>query len=99
MKDVKVEAEATQTRLRAMAVAAGLATEQEAEKWIVVKPGELGKGTFKNVSLPPVCEGCGKEHDEDEWVPLEIGIHMSMPEKSRDALFFLMNTAGSGTVN
>ena len=98
MKDATVKAAETQERLRAMAVAAGLATEEQAAKWIVVKAGELGKGTFKDITLPPVCEGCGVEHEDDDWVPLEIGIHMAMPEKSRNTLFLLMNS-GTGSVN
>jgi hypothetical protein len=100
MKDIKAEAVATEIRLRAMAVAAGLATEQEAEKWIVVKAGEIGKGSFKGIELPSFCEGCGTEHSHEEWTPLEIGISREMPEKARDTLFFLMNQGGgSGTVN
>jgi hypothetical protein len=98
MKDPKVEAAATEARLRAMAVAAGLVTEQEAEKWIKVQIGEFGKGAFANVELPVACEGCGAEHNEDDWVPLEVGIHLDMPEKARNTLFFLMNTP-SGSVN
>ena len=99
MIDVKEKAAQTEATLRAMAVAAGLVTEEQAEKWIVVKPGELGKGTFKDIALPTVCEGCGVEHDPDEWTPLEIGFHRDMPEKARETLFFLMNTSGSGTIN
>lgn len=99
MKDIKAEAAATQIRLRAMAVAAGLMTEAEAKQWIIVRAGELGKGVFKNAEVPPVCTGCGHDHSkDDEWVPLEIGISREVPDHVRDKFILLMQQ-GSGAVN
>jgi hypothetical protein len=100
MKNIEIEAASTQTRIRAIAVAAGLMTEEQAEDWIVVRAGEFGKGHFKDVQLPSVCEGCGHEHSSDEqWMPMEIGISREMPERTRAALMMLVQTAGSSTVN
>ena|SRR5271154_1794461 len=100
MKDIKLEAASTEQRIRAIAVAAGLMTEEQAEKWIFVRAGELGKGHFKNVQLPSVCTGCGHEHvTDEEWLPLEIGISAKMPEKTRERLIFLVQQPGSGTLN
>src|SRR5271163_3188351 len=90
MKDLKVEAASQQARIRAIAVAAGLMTEEQAEDWIIVKAGELGKGHFKNVQLPSVCEDCGHEHSDEEWMPMEIGISREMPERTRSALMMLV---------
>jgi len=90
MRDDNTKAMESQTRIRALAVAAGLMTEQEAEKWIVVKAGELGKGKFKDVTLPQTCPGCGHDHDADGWLPLEIGVSHNMPESTREALFKLI---------
>jgi len=91
MKDAKGTALATEARIRAIAVAAGLMTEQQAERWIVVKIGELGKGHFKNVhQLPSACTDCGKEHSAEGWLPLEIGISREMPERTRYALMVLV---------
>jgi hypothetical protein len=97
MKDSKVEAVETQMRLRAIAVASGLMTEAQAEQWIVVKGGELGKGHFKDV-IPPVCPGCGSDHTSEEWIPLEIAIHRAMPEATRDAFMRLVEQS-NGSVN
>jgi|SRR5271168_1976487 len=98
MKDAKVEAASHEARIRAIAVAAGLATEQQAERWIVVKPGEFGKGHFKGVHLPEACTGCGKEHSHEGWLPLEVGVSREMPERARAALMRLMEQS-SGPVN
>lgn len=98
MKDIKQEAATAEFRIRAIAVAAGLMTEQQAEQWIVVKAGELGKGHFKNVTLPPACTGCGHEHEEEDWLPLEIGISRDMPERTRSTLMMLVQQ-GNGPAN
>jgi len=95
---VEQKAAEAQQQLRAMAVAAGLMTETQAEEWIIVKAGELGKGRFKGINTPPVCTGCGKEHKHDEWVPLEIGISKMCPHPIRDHLIRLMQM-GTGNVN
>jgi hypothetical protein len=97
MRDVKAEADETQMRLRAMAVASGLMTESQAEEWIVVKAGKFGKGAFKGVDAPPTCPGCGHDHEED-WVPLEIGVSRDMPEATRNAFVQLVQHTG-GAVN
>lgn len=98
MKDIKAEAASTEARIRAIAVAAGLMTEQQAERWIVVEAGEMGKGHFKNIQ-PPVCTDCGHEHEPDEWMPMEIGISHEMPERTRDALMYLVHMPGTSRVN
>jgi len=98
MKDIKVEAASHEQRIRAIAVAAGLMTEQQAERWIVVKPLPSSPGHFKNVHLPPTCTGCGKEHDHKGWLPLEIGISREMPERTRAALMTLVEQT-TGPVN
>jgi hypothetical protein len=99
MKDAKAEAAETQMRLRATAVASGLMTEWEAEQWIIVKAGKLGKGAFKGVDIPPTCSGCGHDHtDREAWVPLEIAMSRDMPEATRNA-FMLLVQHTSGAVN
>ena len=98
MKDAKGTALATEARIRAIAVAAGLMTEEQAEQWIIVKPGVFGKGHFKGVHLPSACTDCGGKTNEG-WLPLEVGISREMPERARNQLFFLMNTDNSGTDN
>jgi hypothetical protein len=98
MKDAKVEAESAQIRLRALAVSAGLLTEEQAEKWIVVRVGEMGKGPFKNIDLPSVCEGCGADHSNEEWTPLLVGISPEVPKGTREALFMMLQQ-GSASVN
>jgi len=99
MKDAKVEAASTEQRIRAIAVAAGLLTVEQAEEWIFVRAGEFGKGHFKNVQTPTTCTGCGHEHTEENWLPLEIGISAKMPEKTRERLIMLVQQPGSGTLN
>jgi len=94
MKDIKVEAAESEVRIRALAVAAGLMTEQQAEAWIVVRAGEFGKEHFKDVTLPQTCPGCGHDHTVDGWLPLEIGISQHMPESTRNALFNLIDHSG-----
>lgn len=98
MKDAKAEAVETQMRLRAIAVASGLLTEAEAEQWIIVKAGELGKGNFKGMTMPPTCPGCGLDHSHEEWVPLEIAMSREMPEATRNAFMQLVQQT-NGTVN
>lgn len=96
MSDAQAEAAETQSRIRAIAVAAGLMTEQQAEKWIMVRAGEFGKGAFRGVATPDVCDHCGgKDHG---WVPLEVGFSMEMPEATRFALIKLL-PQGNGPAN
>jgi len=97
MKDAKVEAASHEQRIRAIAVAAGLMTEEQAEQWIIVKPGEFGKGHFKGVHLPSACTDCGGKTNEG-WLPLEVGISREMPERARAALMRLMEQT-TGPVN
>lgn len=98
MKDVKAEAVETQMRLRAIAVAAGLMSEVEAEQWIVVKAGKLGRGAFKGLAASLTCPGCGGDHTHEEWVPLEIGMSRDMPEATRNAFVQLVQHS-NGAVN
>jgi hypothetical protein len=98
MRDAKAEAVETQMRLRAIAVASGLMTEAQAEQWIVVKAGEMGKGAFKGLT-PPTCPGCGHDHSaDDDWVPLEIAMSREMPEATRNAFMRLVESS-NGAVN
>ena len=89
MRDPKIEAATAQAKLRALAVATGLLTEEEAEKWIVVFPADLSKFAPEDI---PHCENCG------EMIPLEIGIHMAVPEETRAKLMLLLET-DTGAVN
>jgi hypothetical protein len=99
MEKAQLQAIETQEKIRALVVAAGLMTEAEAEEYIAVKVGKLGEGSFKGAELPPTkCEGCGCEHNHEDWVPLEIGISRIVSDEVRNKIALLM-TYTSGPAN
>jgi hypothetical protein len=90
MDKAQIQAIETQEKIRALVVAAGLMTEAEAVEYIVVQVAKLGEGSFKNIQVPDKCEGCGCEHNPEDWVPLEIGISRTVPLEVRDKIMLLM---------
>ena len=98
MGKAQLQAVETQEKIRALVVAAGIMTEAEAEEYIVVQVGKLGEGSFKNAVMPTVCDGCGCEHNHEDWIPLEIGISRLVSDEVRNKIALLM-TYTSGPTN
>ncbi len=99
MEKAQLQAIEAQEKIRALVVAAGLMPEAEAEEYIIVRVGKLGEGALKDItSLPSHCEGCGCEHDPEDFVPLEIGISRMISDDVRQQIALLM-TYTSGPAN
>ena len=97
MDKAQLQAIETQEKIRALVVAAGLMTEAEAEEYIVVQVGKLGEGSFKNAHVPSTCEGCGCEHNIEDWVPLEIGVSRLVSAEVRNKIMLLMSHTSGPT--
>lgn len=88
---IKSEAAKAQTKFRALAVASGIVTQEEAEKFIFVEPGDPSDPVF--ASHTEGCDSCGcAAHD---MVPLQIGLAESLGDLRFKLLDLLANSGGA----
>ena len=86
---IKQQAEEAQAKFRSIAVASGIVTQEEADKYLRVLPGDPADPKFHNVEGCSSC-GCGGH----EMIPLMIGIGDEIGEERIEKLVALLEEAG-----
>jgi len=88
---IKSEADKAQAKFRSLAVASGMVTQEEADQFIVVLPGDPADPIF--ASHTECCEGCGCK--PQDMVPLQIGLAESLGDLRFKLLDLLQNSGGA----
>lgn len=88
---IQSEATKAQTKFRALAVASGIVTQEQADEFIVVLAGDPADPIF--ASHHGGCDSCGCE--AQDMVPLKIGLAEELGDLRYKLLDLLQNSGGA----